>query len=533
MHGGRYWGTAGRRKARRLGGGRGDTGERRRLILVAAIVLVVSIGAGTMVLLRAGSGPETQTPALPPPATQSPPVVGVGDSGQLLDAPDADVAQALDAVTALGATSIRLPITWAFVEPEQGVLDWSPVDRIVVAAEQRDLSILGMIAYSPGWAAVPGAAGLSALAAEPSSPALFGQFAGRVAERYRDRIAAYEVWNEPNSSLFFAPASDPVAYTDLLKAAYREIKDHDPAALVVGGAITSVVDSPIFMNAVDFARGMYDAGAQGHFDALSFHPYHRTTGFAAGTIWPESPIRQLIDIRQLMVQHGDQDKKIWATEYGLPSAEVPGTTASALIANFLTTWQELPYGGPLYLFEIIDRGTGSADPEHTFGLLTGDFTPKLTFLAAQHVLGQEIPLSSEASRFAGKAPPSLGEIRSPVYAVGTSLRQEFEDGTLYETDSGYVVVPPPIAAKMRQSPARPTTQFADGTQQFEGDTGLRAFTSPAGTFLVHGAILDAYDPALGFPVTDEYDTADGRRESRFQHGAITWSSGTGAVVTFA
>ncbi|MFD7012386.1 hypothetical protein [Rhodococcus jostii] len=530
MHGNRFRGTAWRRRSRRLGGGRRNTPERRRLILVAAIVLVMSIGAGTMVFLRAGSGPETRTSA--PPTTPSPPVVGVGDSGALLDAPNAEVDRALDAVTALGATSIRLPITWAFVEPEQGVFDWSKVDRIVGAAEQRNLSILGMIAYSPGWAAVPGATGLSALAAEPSSPALFGQFAGRVAERYRGRIAAYEVWNEPNSRLFFAPAPDPVAYTDLLKAAYRQIKDHDPAALVVGGAITSVVDSPIFMNAVDFARGMYDAGAQGHFDALSFHPYHRSTGFAAGTIWPESPIRQLIDIRQVMVQHGDRDKKIWATEYGLPSAEVPGATASALIANFLTTWQELPYGGPVYLFEIIDRGSGSADPEHTFGLLTSDFVPKLTYLAAQHVLGQAIPLSSEASRFAGNAPESLGEIRSPVYAVGTSLRQEFEYGTLYETDSGYVVVPPPIAAKMRQSPARPITQFDNGAQDFEGNTGLRAFTSPAGTFLVQGAILDAYDPALGFPVTDEYDTADGRRESRFQNGAITWSPGTGAVVTF-
>ena len=127
----------------------------------------------------------------------------------------------------------------------------------------------------------------------PRPPAAFGVFAGKVAEHFRGKVSAYEIWNEPNGAAFFAPAPDPAGYTDLLKAAYPSIKAADPSALVVTGGLGAVVDyTTIAMDPVKFVSGMYAAGAKDFFDALAYHPYQYTMKFSES--WhPDAPINQL------------------------------------------------------------------------------------------------------------------------------------------------------------------------------------------------------------------------------------------------
>jgi hypothetical protein len=38
------------------------------------------------------------------------------------------------------------------------------------------------------------------VAGRPAAPTIFGRFAGAVATHFRGRIAAYEIWNEPNAA---------------------------------------------------------------------------------------------------------------------------------------------------------------------------------------------------------------------------------------------------------------------------------------------------------------------------------------------
>jgi hypothetical protein len=54
------------------------------------------------------------------------------------------------------------------------------------------------------------------------------------ADRYKGKISAYEVWNEPNGITFWNPV-DPVAYTRMLQTGYTAIKAADPSATVIGG----------------------------------------------------------------------------------------------------------------------------------------------------------------------------------------------------------------------------------------------------------------------------------------------------------
>jgi hypothetical protein len=177
--------------------------------------------------------------------------------------------------------------------------------------------------------------------------------------------------------MYYGPQPDPAGYTQLLKAAYPAIKAADPEATVVGGVVGSTITyGNLTMNPVTFVDQMYQDGAQGYFDALSFHPYQYTTPFSQGGYLPDSPINQLTDIRNLMVANGDADKLVWASEYGEPSSVAGETQQAAYLQDMLTTWRTLSYAGPAFVYTLQDTDSSSSDPEATIGLIRSDGTWK-------------------------------------------------------------------------------------------------------------------------------------------------------------
>jgi GH35 family endo-1,4-beta-xylanase len=115
---------------------------------------------------------------------------------------DADVNQTFDKMLQTGVKNVRLMIPWAGAEPVQNQFDWTNVDRTVNAAVARNMAVIGIINASPAWAVAPG---VPAISGRPASPAQYADFCEKVAARYRGKVSAYEVWNEPNGAQFFAP----------------------------------------------------------------------------------------------------------------------------------------------------------------------------------------------------------------------------------------------------------------------------------------------------------------------------------------
>ncbi|MDT4999365.1 MAG: large repetitive protein, partial [Mycobacterium sp.] len=292
---------------------------------------------------------------------------------------------ALDALQSTGVDTIRVLVPWAGVEPIQGSDDWSAVDRVVNSAAARNIKVLGVLNSTPTWAAVPNTFPLAGM---PSDNAQFAAFAGLAAARYQGKVTAWEVWNEPNGINFWQPAPNAAQYTALLKPTYLAIKAADPNAVVVAAAVGSVIDwGDWTVNPVRFVSEMYQAGAAGYFDALSFHPYHYTTPFTQGGIYFESPLTQLNRIHDLMVANGDGNKKIWATEYGEPSSAAGDANQAAYLGDFLRGWRTLSFAGPAFIHTLVDNA--NADPaEASFGLFRADWTPKPSAAAVITVIAE-------------------------------------------------------------------------------------------------------------------------------------------------
>jgi polysaccharide biosynthesis protein PslG len=347
---------------------------RSALVFVAALsmLMIASCGPAPESVLPP-SGPQTDGISRPMVIDQVPTTIGVADS-DLYGLPLDGVSKALGLMNAVGVGTVRILIPWVAVQRGEDGYDWNLVDRMVDAAVANRLSVLATLNSPPAWAVVPGQ---QEVAGRPASAAVFGKFAGTVATHFRGKISAYEIWNEPNAAAFFAPTPDPAGFVDLLKAAYPAVKAADPAAIVVTGGLAPIIDySTIAMDAVEFVRAMYAAGAQRFFDALGYHPYQYTMKFSEGGYHPNSPINQLAAIRQVMLANGDGAKKIWATEYGEPSSVVGEAEQAAYLSDMLRKWQTLPYAGPVYVYTMRDRNSQSVNPDDTLGIYRSDGTAK-------------------------------------------------------------------------------------------------------------------------------------------------------------
>jgi hypothetical protein len=145
-------------------------------------------------------------------------------------------------------------------------------------------------------------------------------------------ITDWQLWNEPNSHLFWKPAPNVADYVELLRGFERTVHSADAGANVLLGGLFPTPRSDITMGS--FLTQLYERGGGQLFDAAAVHPY------AAN---PQRALASTADLRSLMDQAGDSDKPIWITEVGWASRGTPPGLVVGLQgqANYLKQTFEL------------------------------------------------------------------------------------------------------------------------------------------------------------------------------------------------
>ncbi|WP_245866099.1 cellulase family glycosylhydrolase [Rhodococcoides kyotonense] len=289
-----------------------------------------------------------------------------------VDMPGTDVRRDITGARDAGFGAIRLVIPWS--EPTEGTIDWSASDAKVDAATDNGLPILGVVTWAPTWAVPPDYAHTAHPA--PTNPQRFAQFASAAASRYRDRITAWEVWNEPNIAASFGPSANPEQYCAILRETSTAIRAAAPNALVITGPTSPAVDSTNDLSPETFVEALYRCAGHHTFDAIAMHPYS-TPNLLAQSI----STHQIDAVRHVMERNNDADKQIWFTEFGAPSSE----NQAAILADGIKTLQSLPYAGPVFVFDYRDSLTGSDIPDFNYGLLRSDYSPKPAFDAVRNL----------------------------------------------------------------------------------------------------------------------------------------------------
>jgi hypothetical protein len=231
----------------------------------------------------------------------------------------------LELLREAGVGWIRQEMPWEQIEPvakgqttdpKFGDSTWVKFDDIVNRANIAGLKIILRVDTSPRWALPPDAVdGLS----PPVKYTDYWDFVAEVATRYRGRVAAYQVWNEPNlNSEWGRQPPDAVAYVRLLRGASERIRTIDPSAKVLMAALApTLTENADALNDLVYLQQLYNAGVRGTVDVLAVQAY----GLQGG---PDDPRIGRSDVtfsrptlvRQLMERNGDGATPIWATELG-------------------------------------------------------------------------------------------------------------------------------------------------------------------------------------------------------------------------
>lgn len=327
------------------------------------------------------------TPTSPPQAVTQPQKYGFSFGIQLhmIDVGPEEEGRIVTVVQDLGMRWVKQQIEWAIYEPQKGNREWGRLDNFVDRFAGTGTKILFSVVHAPKWARNP--AGGNA----PVDYQAFASFLSEMAQRYKGRVHAYEVWNEQNMNRDEAgPLISAVSYVDMLCIAYQAIKAADSEATVVSGAPTPTGwdDGIVAIRDSRYLRQMYSTGRlNGCSDAIGAHPsgFNNPPDKYRGYQNPEEPsfkgdpsffYRETMEVyRRVMVDNGDGSKLLWPTEFGWASTPNPvagyeyaANNTEEEKAGYIVQAYEMAknwgFVGPMFLwnlnFGLVDPGSEKA-----------------------------------------------------------------------------------------------------------------------------------------------------------------------------
>ncbi|TXT25670.1 MAG: hypothetical protein FD134_913 [Gallionellaceae bacterium] len=198
---------------------------------------------------------------------------------------------------------------WSEIATQPGQWKYERMDSYVEQAVVRDADILYTLGGTPRWASArrdePCPYGLGC-AAEPVRMAHWEEYVRRVVQRYRGRIKAYELWNEPHFSDIPRDRNAPGFYTgsvaqmvEMARIARKVLDENDPNA---------VLATPGFGNGPDRLELFLEAGGKQYIQAVAYHFYSRNSDEFA---------KQIVEVRNIMKRQGLENLPLWNTETGV------------------------------------------------------------------------------------------------------------------------------------------------------------------------------------------------------------------------
>lgn len=368
---------------------------------VVAGILLAAAGCGSQNGNREVAPPSTEPDSTaitavtdvdrqePMPAKPAVKGVSVGDTFKSL--PDAELEAYLTDLQSLGVTWLRVDIAWDLIQPENpSQYEWAQFDRVVMAAARHNIKLLAVLAYSPEWARDPSCK--DNFICSPADPATFANFAKEAVKHFAPLgIKSWEIWNEPNSESFWLPSPNAATYVRLLAATYPAIKQVDPTATVITGGLSPAENTPGRIAPRDFLTGMYQSGARNFFDALGYHPFSYPAlphDVVSWSCW--SQMSDLYpSIRTIMIDNNDGDKKIWATEYGVPTAgqsDVNETLQALSFQDAIQQMGNMPWLTAIFFHTYKDDPGNIEAPTSNFGIVRRDGTRKPAYNILKEIL---------------------------------------------------------------------------------------------------------------------------------------------------
>jgi len=264
-------------------------------------------------------------------------------------------------VRTAGIPWVRERISWGQVAPDKQQLDWKHYQYVADVLAQQGVHVYQIWHDSPAWSHPDNPS-----AHCPDDLRTVYRFGREAASHFAAQIQAWEVWNEPDID-FWRHLSD--RYAGLLKAAYLGLKDGNPNAPVLQGSLCVGVGA--------FARHLFENGIGEYFDIFNWHIYDLPSNYP----------RTLQAYRQLLAEHGLDDRLAWLTEAGIGLPGTEGANKRILSEeNQRRQYQFVPVSAVMSLAAGNDKHFFFVLPDYLengiqFGALRPDMSPYPSLVA--------------------------------------------------------------------------------------------------------------------------------------------------------
>jgi hypothetical protein len=369
-------------------------------------------------------------------------------------------------VTQMGFGWVKLFVSWNALEPTQGQIGGFP-DNAVDTALANNLHVLALVYDTPAWANGTGVYNPNSPPPSADHVADFGTFMGALAAHYQGQVSAYEIWNEENVAVTWGNQNpDPARYVAMLQAAYPQIKQADPNALVISGGVANTGDGngTSALGDLVYLQDILQLGAGNVVDAIGIHPYpgacDPTATSCAQT--PGTYFQRAVDEHNTVVQYSSANLPMWITEAGYfsqpgnldPAAagcngsnglgdftayEVSESAKAAwMVQAYQYAYQNWPWLG-MFMMMNLDfstiSGYATCDPVRFWSILQSNGTPTAAYTALQAMV-KDAPLISfpnwnATAQVSGTVTIS-GSLGDPSQTAGVTV-----DGVVAAVDGPY------------------------------------------------------------------------------------------------
>lgn len=294
-----------------------------------------------------------------------------------------------------GARIVRIDADWAALQPN-GPNDRDPaaidaLDRVTASAARRKIKVILSIGKAPCWASAaptdvkgsctgPDANRAEVTRYQPTDAESVVPIAAFIDARYADRLAALQIWNEPDQSneKYFAGPDKVKKYVAMTKVLYPALKQAAPKVPVLAGSFVGTDGR--------WLKALYAEGMKGSYDGLAVQFYSRTLSALRST-------------RALMRANGDTKARLWLTEFGYTSCYrrarpalqidqpcVSRSGAARGLRDVLTALRGRSYVKAAIQYKIDDDGPGG----YSFGLFDRRGKAKPSYTMVRRVLRRKV-----------------------------------------------------------------------------------------------------------------------------------------------
>jgi hypothetical protein len=346
-------------------------------------------------------------------------------------------AASVGQVIASGAKYARFFLLWSDAEPANGQLSPALVLQYQIsltALQAAGVKVDLVVTDAPQWAN-----GSTDRAVPPTNPADMATFMGLLAAQLKGKVAAYEVWNEPDNPDFWHATLDAGRYTSLVKAVYPAVKAADPNAIVLAG--------PFSGNDYDFLTQMYADGAKGSFDGVAVHTDTACLNTGPGVYYRDGArigrysFLGYTEVHNTMVANGD-DSPIWITELGWSSTmtecargasagqKAAGVGEAAQATDLSLAYHCLAAAPEVAVAEWFTLSDGgAADSElNRYGLIRPDGSLKPAYTAFRNEATQGDQLTGGCGDFSGPTITVKAPTTNQQFAADLVISASASDG---------------------------------------------------------------------------------------------------------